>query len=211
MKPVKTMKFLPVPDVKEAANRTAIPGLSSNRVCARGFSLIELMIGLLLSAILLGALFTVLVRVQEMTAALSDSVENRTNRNMAPLLFSQWIKCAGMNLPGSPEEFLTAGVDELGVKADIKGDHGMSDGDTDDSFEEISLRSRNDELRIKSGNGNYQPFLKGITGFRGSREGESLLKVELLSKDDYLDSGSITETRLWLWNTRANLFPEVQP
>lgn len=209
MKPVKTRKLLPNPDVPEAMNRTAIRGLRSNRVYARGFSLIELMIGLLLSAILLGALFTVLIRVQEMTAALSDSVENRSNLHLAPLLLSQWIKGAGMNLQGSPEEFLKMGVDELGVKADIKGDHGMPDGDTDDSFEEISFLARKEELRIKSGNGSYQPFLKGITGFRGSREGESLLKVELIGKENYLDSGSITETRLWLWNTRANLFPEA--
>ena len=199
------------PEMTKIPDKNRVLVFNSNRSYKQGFSLIELMIGLLLSAILLGALFTVLVRVQEIAVALSDSVENRSNRHLAPLLLSQWVKAAGMNLFESPEKFLTIRVDELGIKADIKGDHGLPDGDIDDSFEDISFRALKEELKIRSGNGNYQPFLKGISGLRGSREGRSLLKVEILGKNDYLDPGINMETRLLLWNTRPNLFPEVHP
>ena len=195
----------------EMINTTPGRRFHSYREHSFGFSLIELIIGLLLSAILLGALFTVLVRVQEVAASLSDAVDNRSNRHLAPLLLSQWVKSAGMNLFASPEAYLAVSSGELGVKADIKGNQGQPDGDTDDSFEDISFSARNEELKIMSGNGNYQPFRKGISFLRSGMEGRSLLRVEISGKQDYLDSARKTETRLLLWNTRANLFPEVQP
>ncbi len=178
-----------------------------------GFSLIELMISLAISAVLMGALFTVCIRVQEMSAAISTSVENRSNQHLAPLLLSQWIKAAGMNMFGNPDEYLSIRTNEIGIKADIRGDDGLPDGDTNDSFEEISFRAHKEELKIRSGKGSFQPFLKGITGFEGSMDRDSLLTITLTNKEDFLNSfrPGLSETRLLLWNTGNNLFPEVLP
>ena len=171
------------------------------------------MISLAVSAVLMGALFTVCIRVQEMSAAISNSVENRSNQHLAPLLLSQWIKAAGMNMFGNPEEYLAIGTGEIGIKADIRGDQGLPDGDTDDSFEDISFRAYKEELKIRSGKGFFQPFLKGITGFEGNMYEDSLLTIKLINKEDFLSSvrPGFSETRLMLWNTRSNLFPEVLP
>ncbi len=179
----------------------------------RGYSLIELLISLAVSTVVMGVLFTVCIKVQEMSTGISSCVEKRSNLHLAPILLSQWIKGAGMNMFGSPESYLTIKKGELGIKADNKGDDGFPDGDTDDSFENISFRADREELRIKSGNGGYQPFLKGITGLEGNRDERSLITVKLFRQYDYLDSGQPghIETKLLLWNSRSNLFPEVLP
>ncbi len=192
---------------------SAIPPKNSRLRSWNGFSLIELMISLAVSAVLMGALFTVCVRVQEMSAAVSTSVENRSNRHLAPLLLSQWIKVAGMNMFGNPEEYLAIRAGEIGIKADIQDEQGMPDGDTNDSFEDISFRAYKEELKIRSGKGSFQPFLKGIIGFEGTLDEDSLLTIKLLNEEDFLNSvrPGFTETRLMLWNTRVNLFPEVLP
>ena len=189
----------------ERPERSAFPKENSRLRSSLGFSLVELMISLVVSAVLMGALFTVCIRVQEMSASISTSVENRSNQHLAPLLLSQWIKAAGMNMFGNPEEYLAIRTGEIGIKADIRGDQGFPDGDTDDSFEDISFRASKEELKIRSGQGTFQPFLKGITGFEGSLDEDSLLTIKLLNGEDFLNSvgSGFTETRLMLWNTRV--------
>ena len=112
-----------------------------------------------------------------------------------------------------PENYLKISKGELGVKSDNKGNQGLPDGDTDDSFENISFRAYNKELKIKCLNGGYQPFLKGITGLEAALEERSLVTLNLFRQYDFLDSGlpGSMETKLQLWNLKPNLFPEIKP
>ena len=179
----------------------------------QGFSLVELMISLVVSTVILGALFTVCIKVQEMSTGISSCVEKRSNLHLAPILLSQWIKGAGMNIFESPENYLKISKGELGLRSDNKGNQGLPDGDTDDSFENISFRAYNKELKIKCLNGGYQPFLKGITGLEAALEERSLVTLNLSRQYDFLDSGlpGSMETKLQLWNLKPNLFPEIKP
>ena len=147
----------------ERTGKTNLPRLSPRGLryagehskWAPGFSLVELMICLVVSTVILGALFSVCIKVQEMSTGISSCVEKRSNLHLAPILLSQWIKGAGMNIFESPENYLKISKGELGVRSDNKGDQGLPDGDTDDSFENISFRVYNKELKIKCLNGGY--------------------------------------------------------
>lgn len=177
---------------------------------ARGFSLIELLISLAVSTILMGILFTVCIEVEKLSTAIAVSVEEGTNIHLAPLLLGRWIKPAGMNIRGGPEGFLDIGKGELGIKSDTHGDRGFPDGDTDDSFEEIKFRVGSNELKIKSGKGNYQPFLQGITAMDVYPEGKGRLTLDLKGNQGGLNNirPALTGIRMLLWNNQSNLFPE---
>jgi len=179
----------------------------------KGFSLLEMMICLLLSAVLLGALFTVWTGIQKLAGELAVCIENRTDVNIAPLLLAQRIKAAGMNIYEDRAENLVIANDAIGIKADTGGLGGFPDGDTEDSFEEIWITVQRDELKIKSGKGTYQPFLKGIRKADWHLEETRSLDIELSGVPDFLDregEGKLA-TSLFLWNTHPNLLPEVLP
>jgi len=175
-----------------------------------GFSLVEILVSITVSTILLGILFTVCIRVENLTGRISEDLEKRTSLRMAPLLLSRWIKEAGMNLNVPGDEYLQAAGSEVRVKSDRTGNDGLPDGDTEDSFEDIRIRTINNELKIRSGNGTYQPFLRGISTLSASRQGRELLSLELESGENRAGAGQTYRIKamLRLWNDRPNLFPK---
>jgi len=113
-----------------------------------------------------------------------------------------------LNVPG--DEYLQAAGSEVRVKSDRTGNDGLPDGDTEDSFEDIRIRTINNELKIRSGNGTYQPFLRGISTLSASRQGRELLSLELESGENRAGAGQTYRIKamLRLWNDRPNLFPK---
>ena len=178
-----------------------------------GFSLVELMVSLAVSAVITGILFTFCVEVQKISTEIVSSLESRDSLRLSPVILSRWIKGAGMNMKGDPAEYLEIENDRIGIKSDIKGCDGNPDGDTDDGFEDISIKVIRNELKVKGGKGTYQPFLKNVTSLVVEREGRGTVRLLIAGTEGKLDpGGSVTaETVFRLWNSQPNLFPEELP
>jgi len=185
-------------------------GIEVGKGTGKGYSLIELIISLLVSTIITGMLFSFCIEVQKKSAEIASTIESRDSLRLVPVILSRWIKGAGMNINGAPELYLEIEEDQIGIRSDFKGDDGNPDGDTNDTFEDISLRVIGNELKVKSGSGSYQPFLKSINSLSVKKENRTLLKLRLTGVESSLNTSdsAVIETAFLLWNPRPNLFPK---
>lgn len=182
-----------------------------------GYTLIELLMALLLTSLLVVSAFSALQTVQLWWQNLEQMISRDENLRTAPLLLVRWIAPAGTNRHNSTWTGVAANGSALELRADFDGSSGFPDGQLTESFERVTIRLKENELQIRSGNGSFQPFLKHISQF--AVEAESPFRV-------ILDLEAVTPTRLsGLQETQAanlvfrtslpnyfdNLFPEQLP
>ena len=180
----------------------------------KGFPLLELMITLLVSTVLFGALFSISAQFQIMAANLTTLLERDENFWLAPLLLTRWILPAGNHRWQQEWDGFSVQAGQLRVNTDIDGPGGFPDRKLKNSFETIALRCRRLNLQLKSGSGTFQPVLKNIFAFDVDSQNTPLLTVNLSAKTDR--PLSMTQDRLsdeqtvlfFLWNYRPNLFAE---
>ncbi len=130
---------------------------------SKGFTLIELIISMLLSITLFLAFFSLFERFEIWTLNLNLMLERDENLWLSPLLLSRWITPAGNNWWTDSWTGLTIEPEEIGVSSDMEGPDGFPDSQLSSPFERITLRQRNSELQLKSGNGSFQPVLENIS------------------------------------------------
>lgn len=181
---------------------------------SNGYTLIEMMVTLLVSTILAGALFSMLTQLQTFSVSLSAMQEQLENLHLAPVLLVQWLAPAGCNLEaaggiGPP------GVRMLGegiaVRSDNDGDDGFPDGALESSFEDIQIRQGSDGLVLKSGRGSFQPVLRVVEKFSAVSGAERLLEIDFeadLGRESSLLGGERVGCRLnvFPWNYHETLF-----
>jgi len=182
-----------------------------------GYTLIELLLALLLTTVLITAAFSALQSVQIWSQNLDQLVGRDENLRTAPILLVRWIAHAGANRHSQRWPGISLGTGTLQVQSDFDGEAGFPNGKLTESFENLSIRLMKNELQVRSGSGNFQPFLKQITAFDARLESPSLLLIELNSTTSTTLAGikenraAAVALRTWLPNYASNLFPEKLP
>lgn len=180
-----------------------------------GYSLIELMVALLISTVLAGALFSLLNQVQIFSTCLASMEEQLLNLHLTPVLLVQWLAPAGCNLEtdaGLSPPGIRILEEGVSVRSDNDGRDGFPDGALDSSFEDIQIRQGEDGLVLKSGRGSFQPVLRVVEGFSAAAQSERLLELDfeagLGSEFSVLGSErSSYRVNVFTWNYHETLFP----
>jgi type IV pilus assembly protein PilW len=106
-----------------------------------GFTLIEIMVTLLISVIIVGAVFAVYSTQQKSYVASDQVAEMQQNLRAAMLAMTREIREAGCDPTGYAHAgFTVAGIGQLGFTRDVAGhtvNPNQSDGDTTDANEDI--------------------------------------------------------------------------
>jgi len=142
------------------------------------------------------------------------------NLKLAPVLLAQWISGVGNRKATQPWSGISVDGMALAARSDFDGPDGFPDGELEGSYEDIELEQGSDSLRLRSGGGSPQPFLRRISQMAVSREGDDLISIgltgsaALLSTETELEE--LTDLQFYLWNFRRNLFfegdqPPVSP
>jgi Tfp pilus assembly protein PilW len=177
---------------------------------SEGFTVLELMISVGLALILGSALFMSLRQVQLLAGDLEGLMDRDENLKLAPALLAQWISGAGNRKAIQPSSGISADGVALAARSDFDGPGGFPDGQLEGSYEDIALEQGSDSLRLRSGAGSPQPFLRRISQMEVSREGDDLISIgltgsaALLSTETELEE--IADLKFCLWNFRHNLF-----
>ncbi len=182
----------------------------------RGFSLIELLIGLALSVTLGLALLSFVRQFQNWNANLGLLMERDEQLRQAPLLLARYLAGAGNN-GWVDRDGLETGAGSVRAKADLDGEEGFPDSRLGAAFETVTLRQGENDLQFQSGRGGFQPLLKNIEGFQPSQWDPPLLRLkvaaragrELQSVGGRADQE--IEVLVYVWNYRENLFENTRP
>ena len=117
-------------------------GAKTETMSKKGFTLIELLVAMAISAVVMTAVYAA-YQSQQKSYAVQEEVADMQQRLRAAMFYmSSQIREAGcnptqtdVNRPG----IVTAGVDEINFTADITGGgNGNADGDTSDSYENVT-------------------------------------------------------------------------
>jgi prepilin-type N-terminal cleavage/methylation domain-containing protein len=181
---------------------------------SKGFTLLELMGTLVISTVLLSALFLIFHRFQMQAGDMNLLAERDQNLRLVPAMLAQWIAVAGNNRWNQSWEGVSLDSSLITVRSDTNGNWGFPDGDLDESYEEISFRHRENNLVMRSGSGFFQPVLKNIETIEGEKVRPDALTVRLIGSTNQplastgMYSSEPFEVKIHLWNYRANLFRE---
>ena len=179
---------------------------------SEGFTVLELMISVGLALILSSALFMCLRQVQFLAGDLEGLMDRDENLKLAPALLAQWISGAGNRKAIQPWSGISVDGRALAAQSDFDGPDGFPDGELEGSYENIELEQGSDSLRLRSGEGSPQPFLRRISQMAVSREGDDLISIALTGSAALLSTGTeheeLADLKFCLWNFRRNLFFE---
>ena len=148
-----------------------IMGIKTEMTTQKGFTLIELLVALAISAVVMTAVYSA-YRSQQKAYVVQEGVAAMQQKLRAAMFYmSSRIREAGcnptrtdVNRPG----IVTADVDEINCTADITGANGNADGDTGDSYENVtySLYTLDDgiqKLGVKStATATNQPVIENV-------------------------------------------------
>ena len=177
-----------------------------------GFSVIELIMALSLSALLVTGFLSFTDRLQKLSSDLHQLLQRDENLLQAPLLLSRFLSAAGNGALQQGFAGVELTGDVLSVRSDFTGpDLGFPDGRLESPFERVAFRQHRDHLQIRSGNGSFQPLLSGIGTLETELYGSNLLKVRLQAATSTLlstgdQASHQVELDFFLWNQRPNLF-----
>lgn len=175
-----------------------------------GFTLLELMLSMSIFLVVMGSFFALWRQVQLGSADLVSLFQRDENLYLGTLLLSRWVPPGGNHRQEMAQSGISSTPDLLQVNSDIDGDSGFPDASLEQSFERLTLRERNRELQLRSGNGYFQSLIKGISDFQ--------LDLSTCSVELRLEAGAATllptgeenlrivSSRFFLWNYRPNLF-----
>ncbi len=181
---------------------------------SRGFSLIELLVSLALSALLTVAFFSMVNQFQQWNSNLHLVMERDENLRLTPLLLARYLSPAGNARWGHPWRGFEQQRNQLRIRSDLTGDDGFPDGSLGDRFERIDLRQRRTQLQMRINRGSYQPLLENVSAMEITAHSRFLLglRVRAASSRPLLVLGKPLEETLeldfLLWNYRPNLFAE---
>lgn len=174
--------------------------------------MLELMIAVVLALILGSALFMSLRQVQMLAGDLEGLMDRDENLKLAPALLAQWVSGAGNRRVVEAWRGISVDATALTAQSDFDGPEGFPDGELESSYEDISLDQGSDALRLRSGDGSPQPFLRRISQMAVSRENDDLVLIRLTGSASLLSSEvehlDLTNLEIYLWNFRRNLFFE---
>ncbi len=179
---------------------------------SEGFTVLELMISVGLSLVLSSALFMCLRQVQLLAGDLEGLMDRDENLKLAPALLAQWISGAGNRRAIQAWSGISVDGMTITAQSDFDGPDGFPDGELEGSYEDIELVQGSDSLRLRSGDGSPQPFLRRISQMTVSREGEDLVSIGLTGSASLLSTETeheeLADLKFCLWNFRRNLFFE---
>jgi prepilin-type N-terminal cleavage/methylation domain-containing protein len=179
---------------------------------SKGFTVLELMIAVVLALVLGSALFMSLRQVQLLAGDLEGLMDRDENLKLAPALLAQWVSGAGNRRLVEAWPGISVDGAELACQSDFDGPEGFPDGKLAASYEDIRLEQGSDALRLRSGDGSPQPFLRRISEMSVSRKNDDLVSIGLTGSASLLSSDvehlAIANLEIYLWNFRRNLFFE---
>ena len=180
----------------------------------RGFSLLEMMVSVSISAVLLSMFFLAMGQLRHLHSDLNHLLERDRNLWLAPLLLSRWVLPAGNNSRGQEWAGVSGDSGRLELKTDSDGALGFPDLALSSPFEVLALKSSGQNLMAKNGGGNFQPVLKNVSSLASDTGRLPLLLITLRSATDHpLSGGNTAETAstftFMVRNYRPTLFPEV--
>ena len=174
--------------------------------------MLELMIAVVLALVLGSALFMSLRQVQLLAGDLEGLMDRDENLKLAPALLAQWVSGAGNRRLVKAWPGISVDGAELTAQSDFDGPEGFPDGELAASYEDIRLEHGGDALRLRSGDGSPQPFLRRISELSVSRENNDLVSIGLTGSASLLSNDveqlDFTNLEIYLWNFRRNLFFE---
>jgi prepilin-type N-terminal cleavage/methylation domain-containing protein len=179
---------------------------------SRGFTLIECVVTLAVGLILLLCVLSVVGQSAAVAGALCAHIERDRESVQAASLLGRWVPPAGNGLTGAG---LAVTGSSISVGADIDGEGGFPDGDLDESFEDIAVRAGGGGLQIRSGGGNFQPFVLDV-GWMAAEEAGTRLGLELGMQAKSGRGGEAAQVRTvrldyHLWNRIRPFFPKGSP
>jgi len=182
----------------------------------RGFTLLELSVSVLVSAILFGIFFSTTGHLEQLSLNLRLLLERDRNVWLAPLLLSRWVPPAGNNRWNQDWAAVASTNLQLELKTDSDGPGGLPDRKLDSPFESLTLKSSNSNLMVRSGQGRFQPVIKNVALLEFETEEFPLLSIALETKTDApLADGKTRHSQIeflfLLRNLRDNLFLEAYP
>ncbi len=183
----------------------------------RGFSLIELLVGLALATLLGLAMLAMTRQFLQWNGNLGLLLERDEKTRQGPLLLGRHLAAAGNNRHSGSWSGVEVAAGELRLASDLTGEDGFPDGRLADSFESVALRGQDGQLQIRSGRAGFQPLLKNVRGFRVEDWSAPVLKLELVLAADRKLSGAGTDPvervplTFFVWNYRRNWFEERSP
>jgi len=142
-----------------------------------GSSLLEVVVGLCVSTLVMVYGLVVFRELAQVVERLSDLIGVREQVSLAPALLSSWTLGCGSGLPTG--DGLSVEDDRVSLRGDIDGSGGFPDTVLDDPFEAVEIMAGGDSLRIRSGQGSWQPMLDGVAAVTFSRPSAGLLEVGL--------------------------------
>ncbi len=173
----------------------------------KGFTLIEVLVATTCSTILFLALFSTCASMLSWMERLNSALERDENLDLVPLILALLLTHAGNNHEAFPQPPVELRDSELVVRSDISGADHFPDGGLDDPFELLFIRQGTDQLRMKSGQGSYQPLLNHLAEVSWALEGEELLHLDLEALSSGPGSGPLSRRRLQF----ALFLPNLQP
>lgn len=173
----------------------------------KGFTLIEVLVATTCSTILFLALFSTCASMLSWMGRLNSTLERDENLDLVPLILALLLTHAGNNHETFPQPPVELRDSELVVRSDISGTDRFPDGGLDDPFELLFIGQGADQLRMKSGQGSYQPLLNHIAEVSWALEGEELLHLDLEALSSGPGSGPLSRRRLQF----ALFLPNLQP
>ncbi|MFH2130105.1 MAG: prepilin-type N-terminal cleavage/methylation domain-containing protein [bacterium] len=131
----------------------------------RGFSLVEMLVTILVGAVLMGIVSTNVPRLKKMADKFLNQALYEEQYLVFLLKLEDEYQQSAISNPESVER-----IGQLIFEQDEN-----LDGDLNDSGERIAYRWNEKEQRIdrKSGSGNYQALLEGITAFSWAQTGDA--------------------------------------
>ena len=125
----------------------------------RGFTIIELVVGLAISLILLGVAVKIFLVQQRSYSVQEQLSEMQQNIRSAMDIIVRETKMAGYDPTGADFDGITYDTSQLRILADLTGN-----GDTADTDEDIIYSYDTTDLQIER-NGSGNPIAENITGF----------------------------------------------
>lgn len=178
----------------------------------KGFTLLEVMVSLALALVLGSALFLGLRQIQLVAGDLEGMMDRDENLKLAPVLLAQWLAGAGNRKARQVGSGISVGEILLTAQSDFDGSEGFPDGELEGSYEDIRIEQGNDSLKLRSGDGSPQPFLRRISQLNSARDSSDLVSVILTGSASLLSNEAVQDERIelkiFLWNYRSNLFFE---